>query len=238
MISRALDRLWNPDQWQLADRLDPSAPLEDPGNGRTDDIPVANTYRVHTTLMFSKLCSVLRRTELATKYAQDGKQLKALVQRKYITAEANFMSTSQTDLGFSTSFVRYPENEEKRKTAGKVLDRLVRTTRFHINTSFAGTPVISHALSEIGRSQLAYRVLLETVCLSRLYAVVSHDATTVWERWDSMLPDGRINPGQMTSFNHYALGAVGHSAILIPTNQVGASFESARFLEGIPPVPR
>jgi alpha-L-rhamnosidase len=33
-------------------------------------------------------------------------------------------------------------------------------------------------------------------------------ATTVWERWDSMLPDGSINPGDMTSFNHYALGAV------------------------------
>ena len=33
-------------------------------------------------------------------------------------------------------------------------------------------------------------------------------ATTIWERWDSMLPDGTINPGEMTSFNHYALGAV------------------------------
>ena len=33
-------------------------------------------------------------------------------------------------------------------------------------------------------------------------------ATTIWERWDSMLPDGTVNPGQMTSFNHYALGAV------------------------------
>ena len=33
-------------------------------------------------------------------------------------------------------------------------------------------------------------------------------ATTIWERWDSMLPDGTINPGDMTSFNHYALGAV------------------------------
>jgi alpha-L-rhamnosidase len=32
--------------------------------------------------------------------------------------------------------------------------------------------------------------------------------TTIWERWDSMLPDGSINPGDMTSFNHYALGAV------------------------------
>jgi alpha-L-rhamnosidase len=33
-------------------------------------------------------------------------------------------------------------------------------------------------------------------------------ATTVWERWDSLLPDGDVNPGTMTSFNHYALGAV------------------------------
>ena len=31
-------------------------------------------------------------------------------------------------------------------------------------------------------------------------------ATTIWERWDSMLPDGTVNPGEMTSFNHYALG--------------------------------
>ena len=37
---------------------------------------------------------------------------------------------------------------------------------------------------------------------------VTMGATTMWERWDSMLPDGTINPGQMTSFNHYALGAV------------------------------
>jgi alpha-L-rhamnosidase len=33
-------------------------------------------------------------------------------------------------------------------------------------------------------------------------------ATTIWERWDSMLPNGSVNPGEMTSFNHYALGAV------------------------------
>jgi len=33
-------------------------------------------------------------------------------------------------------------------------------------------------------------------------------ATTIWELWDSMLPDGTIHPGGMTCFNHYALGAV------------------------------
>ena len=50
-------------------------------------------------------------------------------------------------------------------------------------------------------------MLLETGCPSWLYPVTM-GATTIWERWDSMLPDGSINPGSMTSFNHYALGAV------------------------------
>jgi alpha-L-rhamnosidase len=53
----------------------------------------------------------------------------------------------------------------------------------------------------------AYRLLLEERCPSWLYPITM-GATTIWERWDSMLPDGNINPGEMTSFNHYALGAV------------------------------
>ena len=53
----------------------------------------------------------------------------------------------------------------------------------------------------------AYDLILERDCPSWLYQV-EQGATTVWERWDSLLPDGTVNPGQMTSFNHYALGAV------------------------------
>ena len=58
-----------------------------------------------------------------------------------------------------------------------------------------------------GHLDHAYGLLLEKECPSWLYPVTM-GATTIWERWDSMLPDGSINPGQMTSFNHYALGAV------------------------------
>ena len=58
-----------------------------------------------------------------------------------------------------------------------------------------------------GHLDEAYRLLQERGCPSWLYSVTM-GATTIWERWDSMLPDGSINPGEMTSFNHYALGAV------------------------------
>ena len=83
----------------------------------------------------------------------------------------------------------------------------MRTSGFRISTGFVGTPLMTDALTSVGELGLAYRLLLQTGCPSWLYAVTM-GATTVWERWDSMLPDGSINPGQMTSFNHYALGAV------------------------------
>ncbi|KAK1676214.1 alfa-L-rhamnosidase [Colletotrichum godetiae] len=207
-VDRASDGLWNPDKWQLADWLDPSAPPDDPGNGRTDSILVANAYLVHTTLVFSRLCAAVGKLDLAAKYASDGERLKQLFQRRYITPEGNLMSSSQTGLSLAFRFGLYPDDVSQRQTAAKALEKLVRTARFHISTGFAGTPVISHALTKIGRPQLAYRMLLETTCPSWLYPVVSKGATTIWERWDSMLSDGRINPGQMTSFNHYALGAV------------------------------
>ncbi len=89
------------------------------------------------------------------------------------------------------------------------LAHLVQSAKYRISTGFVGTPLITHALSDTGYAQLAYRMLLESKCPSWLYPITM-GATTIWERWDSMLPDGSINPGSMTSFNHYALGFIVH----------------------------
>jgi alpha-L-rhamnosidase len=94
------------------------------------------------------------------------------------------------------------------RTAGRRLVELVRESNHRINTGFVGTPLICDALADAGAIDDAYHLLLQTECPSWLYPVTM-GATTVWERWDSMLPNGQVNPGEMTSFNHYALGAVG-----------------------------
>lgn len=91
--------------------------------------------------------------------------------------------------------------------AGERLAALVRDGDNRIATGFAGTPIISDALTDSGHVDAAFDLLLEDGCPSWLYTV-RMGATTMWERWDSMLPDGTINPGEMTSFNHYALGSV------------------------------
>jgi len=84
---------------------------------------------------------------------------------------------------------------------------LVKAADHRVATGFVGTPIICDALCDVGAYDTAYHLLTQTQCPSWLYPV-GMGGTTIWERWDSMLPDGSINPGDMTSFNHYALGAV------------------------------
>jgi alpha-L-rhamnosidase len=95
----------------------------------------------------------------------------------------------------------------QKQHAGDRLAELVRAYGYRIRTGFVGTPLICDALADTGHLDTAYRLLLSRENPSWLYPITM-GATTIWERWDSMLPDGSINPGEMTSFNHYALGAV------------------------------
>ncbi|KAF7557626.1 hypothetical protein G7Z17_g589 [Cylindrodendrum hubeiense] len=205
-VDRGSDGLWNPDRWQLGDWLDPSAPVENPGYGRTDSVMVADSYLVHVTKIFAIICGIVGKKDLSAKYTQDAESLKVRFQAKYITPAGNLMSSSQTGLALAIQFDLY-QNKDQLRVASSALAKLVRSAKFHIATGFAGTPIITHALTATGNAQLAYRMLLETKCPSWLYPVTM-GATTTWERWDSMLPNGTIHPGTMTSFNHYALGAV------------------------------
>lgn len=98
------------------------------------------------------------------------------------------------------------------------LARLIDEAGGHLSTGFPGTPYILFALSDHGRLDDAYRLLLQTGCPSWLYMIES-GGTTIWERWDALRPDGTVNTddlngggdetGGMVSFNHYAAGAVG-----------------------------
>jgi hypothetical protein len=101
----------------------------------------------------------------------------------------------------STRSANHARVESAGDSAGQQLNRVFERHRF------AGTPYVLDALTVTGRSDLAYRMLLQPENPGWIYPITM-GATSIWERWDSMLPDGRINPGQMTSFNHYALGAV------------------------------
>lgn len=77
----------------------------------------------------------------------------------------------------------------------------------HLTTGFVGAPYLLHALSDNGHASLAYDLLLRREYPSWLYPVTM-GATTIWERWNGMYPDGTMNDPGMNSFNHYAYGSV------------------------------
>ncbi|KAH6951251.1 bacterial alpha-L-rhamnosidase, partial [Ilyonectria sp. MPI-CAGE-AT-0026] len=97
--------------------------------------------------------------------------------------------------------------ETHRAKAAETLRRIISENDHLIGTGFAGTQVLGFSQKDIKATDDFYRMLLQTRVPSWLYQVVQN-STTTWERWDSLLPDGSLNTGSMTSFNHYSLGSV------------------------------
>lgn len=115
------------------------------------------------------------------------------------------ISDAWTAYTLALAFALLPDARQRRHAGARVA-ALVRDNEYHISTGFVGTPLICDALCSVGEYNVAFRLLTERTCPSWLYPVTI-EATTIWERWDSMLTDGSINPGEMTSFNLYAPSA-------------------------------
>lgn len=207
-IRRGADGLWDEDNFQFGDWLDPNAPTEQADFARTDGTMVADAYLVHVTEVMAKIAVVIGDAAGAARYGGEYELLKRRYQEKYVSPAGLVVGDAQTALALSIRFGLLDRTDPGRAdVAGRRLARLTRKGGMLVATGFAGTPVVLHALAESGNLDLAYEMLQQKTCPSFLYPVTM-GATTIWERWDSMLPDGSINPGSMTSFNHYALGSV------------------------------
>jgi alpha-L-rhamnosidase len=199
------DRLWA-GGFQFGDWLDPTAPPDQPFKAQADPDVVATAHLARSAEVVAVAAGLVGELDTADMYAQLAHEVRGAFAREYVTGGGRVLSDCPTVYALALQWALLP-TEEQRRHAGERLADLVRTSGFRISTGFLGTPLIADALAESGHAEVAYRLLLQTGCPSWLYAVTM-GATTVWERWDSMLSDGTINPGQMTSFNHYALGAV------------------------------
>ena len=192
--------------FQYGDWLDPTAPPDKPWQARTDKAIIASAYFAHSAELVGKAASVLDRNADKTRYLALATEVHTAFVREYITPVGRMVSDAETAYALALAFDLVP-TPEQRQRAGERLAELVRDGGYTIRTGFVGTPLICDALCSNGHHVAAYRLLMQRDCPSWLYPVTM-GATTIWERWDSMLPDGSVNPGEMTSFNHYALGAV------------------------------
>ena len=192
--------------FQLGDWLDPSAPPDAPWAAQADPGVVATAHLARSADLAARAATVLGRDEDATRFAGLADRSRLAFASAYVTPAGRVTSDCPTVYALALVWDLLP-GRAQRDFAGRRLADLVRGAGFGTCTGFLGTPVVADALCRAGRHDLALRLLAERRCPSWLYPVTM-GATTVWERWDSLLPDGSVNPGQMTSFNHYALGAV------------------------------
>jgi len=166
--------------------------------GRTDPDLIAAAYYACSADLTAKAAAVLGYAEDAAKYA-------ALRRRIGDAFYAKYQDTFETQTAYALAL--HFGLARDRRAVGDALARRVREDGVRLMTGFVGTPYLLHALSTAGHGELAYTLLLKRDFPSWLYPITK-GATTMWEHWDGIMPDGRIWSKDMNSFNHYAYGAV------------------------------
>ncbi|MGW5569905.1 family 78 glycoside hydrolase catalytic domain [Nocardia thailandica] len=191
--------------FQFGDWLDPDAPWDRPLDSKADPGVVA-TACLYRTAQFAACAAAELGYDLdAARWEDLADRTREAFNAHYVDEDSRIRSDAQTAYALAIHFGLLDRSAVQR--AGERLAQLVESENFHVATGFAGTPYLTWALTETGHTDTAYRLLLQDTLPSWLYEV-GMGATTIWERWDSLLPDGSVNPDNMTSFNHYAPGAI------------------------------
>ncbi|MDR7187722.1 alpha-L-rhamnosidase [Microbacterium sp. BE35] len=199
----APDGAWD-SGFQFGDWLDPDAPADDPGKSKAPAEVVATASAYRSAGLVAGAAAVLGAESDAAEFRALRDRIGVGFRTRYVH-DGRVESDSATVYALAIVFGILDDADVQR--AGDRLAELVREAGHRISTGFAGTPFILDALTSTGHLDDAYALLLQREVPSWLYPVTM-GATTIWERWDSMRPDGSVNPGEMTSFNHYAFGAV------------------------------
>lgn len=171
----------------------------------TDKDLIQTAYFARSTGLLAKASDVLGKKEEAAEYAALEEKIVSAFQKEFVTPNGRLSSNTQTAYALALEFELLPQDE--RPVAAARLAEDVKKFG-HLTTGFLGTPVLCRALSDYGYLDLAYTLLNRTEYPSWLYPVIK-DATTIWERWDGIKPDGSFQDPGMNSFNHYAYGAIG-----------------------------
>jgi alpha-L-rhamnosidase len=197
-------RLWTTG-FQLGDwlALDGENPKSFAGGTETGFI--ASAYYYYSSNIVAKAAKVLGKEDVFKEYDVLAKEIKAAIREEYFTNTGRLALKNQTAYIVALYMDLVPEGKKDRVVADTIAR--FKADKNHLKTGFIGTPYLCKALSESGCNDLAYTLLLNKDYPSWLYAVTM-GATTIWERWNSVLPDGKISGTDMNSLNHYSYGSI------------------------------
>jgi len=178
-----------------------------PGKGgATPNDLIGTAFYAYAARLMGKIAAVLEKPGDAAEYEALFKKVKAAYQRRFITADGLLASATQTACVLTLQFDLAPE--AMRPQILKSLVSSIERNDNKLSTGFVGASYLPHVLTRGGRSDIAYKLLLQKNWPSWLYAV-TQGATTIWERWDGWTKEKGFQDPEMNSFNHYAYGAIG-----------------------------
>jgi hypothetical protein len=164
-------------------------------------------YYAEDARMLSEMAAAIGEDADAAEYAELSTDVRQAFVDKFVAANGTVEGNSQAGYAMALGMNMIADPALREKVAAKFVAKLAASNN-HLTTGFLGTPWLLPALSSIGRDDLAYTMLLHKDYPSWGYEI-ENGATTMWERWNSIMPDGSFGPVEMNSFNHYAYGAVG-----------------------------
>jgi len=173
--------------------------------GGTDIKFLCLAYFYLSASIVAKAATVLGRVETGRNYQIIAEKVRKTIIFEYFTPAGRLSIRTQTALVIALQMGLYP-NGFKEKTLEDLKSALMRD-KFTPKTGFLGTPFLCSVLSENGAHEYACKLFFSRSAPGWLYAV-GMGATTIWERWDSVLPNGKMKTSEMNSLNHYAYGSV------------------------------
>ena len=171
--------------------------------GGTDEVFIASVYYCESLRIVSEFAGILGKSEDKNYYFYLCEIVKENIFREFFTETGRLSIDTQTAYIISLRFNIYI----KKDVIIEQFKKRLKKDLYKIKTGFVGTPLFCQTLAENGMSDIAYDLLLQEDYPSWLYAV-NLGATTIWERWNSVLPNGEINSTGMNSLNHYSYGSV------------------------------
>ena len=171
--------------------------------GGTDNGFIMSVYYFYSVELVTKAANDLGYAEDFKKYTELKEKIYNAIINKYFTKEGKLNLFTQTSYVLCLKYNIYI----KKEIIIEDFKKRIKEDLYRIKTGFTGTPLILLTLFDNGMDDYAYRILYNEEFPGWLYTV-NLGATTIWERWNSLLEDGTISGTSMNSFNHYAYGSV------------------------------
>ena len=173
--------------------------------GRTDVYFLTNVLHAHSLKLTADATRLLGKEKEEKLYRKKYEDHLARVREEYVTAGGRLAFDTVTAQAVALRFGIIPE-KYRAKLAAELNANVLRHG-CRMVTGFIGSPFLLFVLADNGYFDTARKVLMNNGFPGWLYEV-DMGATTIWERWNSLMPDGTPNPDGMNSYNHYAYGSV------------------------------